>query len=175
MKPGNGIIVTSRRVQNVRVTDAPSAEIGVTDVNDQTGAEMLFKYLGRSASSDKEHATAQEISKVVGGLPLAIAAIAGYVQSNHTLEEFLASFNQSSGFWRSAKTPALGQYERTLSTVFECALHDLDDDTLQFLRTLSLLNPDGVPQELLRLKHPPDQMKIFDIDDHSGYVSCHRN
>lgn len=93
---------------------------------------------------------ARKISEAVGGLPLAIAAVAGYV-ARFPLDKFLSSFQESSKFWAAEKRPVLGQYDQTLNTVFNIALGDLEIDSRKLLDILAFLNPDKIPEGILRV------------------------
>ena len=58
---------------------------------------MLLRYLGRDVRTDPEKNLAIEVSAFVGGLPVAIAQVAGFVSySQVSLAELIETFRQ----WR---------------------------------------------------------------------------
>jgi hypothetical protein len=163
------ILITSQRSQFVRITDGPYKTIQVQEFSQDLGAHALFKYLERAPDRPEEFGAAKKISSVIGGLPLAIATVAGYIsQSRSSLDDFLESFNQSSKFWSSGRLATLGIYERTLSTVFQIALDDLNQDSQKLLEILAFLNPDEVPEEMLRMDKPPHRLQFLSKVDKAG-------
>lgn len=46
---------------------------------DEEGGECLFKYLQRPLLNDQDIATAKKISNVIGGSPLALETVGGYL------------------------------------------------------------------------------------------------
>lgn len=69
-------------------------------------------------------------------------------------------FNEPSKLWEKLST--LKSYDWTLATVFDIALGELDDDARTFLEILVFLNPDEVPEEILRIKEPAPELSLLD-------------
>lgn len=60
-------------------------------------SKLLFKCLDREPDSEDEEEAARQVSSNVDGLPLAIAAIAGYIQqSDLGISEILDNLKRSS-------------------------------------------------------------------------------
>lgn len=150
MKNPGAILATSQSSEPLGVGDGEYREIFVDGFSSDAGAAALFKYLLREPRDPEEFSVARKISEAVGGLPLAIAAVAGYV-ARFPLDKFLSSFQESSKFWAAEKRPVLGQYDQTLNTVFNIALGDLEIDSRKLLDILAFLNPDKIPEGILRV------------------------
>lgn len=139
----------------------------------QAGSDMLLKYLDRDVRSDPERHLAKEISAFVGGLPVAIAQIAGYVGiSELTLEELIDVFRQ----WRrrvgvatdeaddlpAAFREASTNYDETLDMVWEVTLRELSQDAREVLNILAFLNCERVPHDMLWTLHDDTSLHFLD-------------
>lgn len=126
--------------------------VEVPSFTNDEGSICLFKYLQRDPLDGDETDSAKELSRLVGGSPLALATIGGYVApvSNYSLTEFLNDFGERS-FWNCEDVSTVRAYERSLATVFDIALDELDDDARKLLDVLAFLNPDGVPEDILHV------------------------
>lgn len=114
-------------------------------------SKLLFKCLGREPADKDEEEDAREVSEVVGGLPLAIAAIGGYIQqSDLTIQEFLENVKRSSNVWEASAVGPAERYDKTLETVFNIALspQELGELPRMFINVLAFLNPDGIPEDI---------------------------
>lgn len=103
---------------------------------------------------ENERPIAQKISKLVTGLPLALAHIIGYVDGNCTLEEFHDEFLQKEAtfeLWGAGTGSSLSQYPKNLLTVFAIALGALSTNARHLIDIFSMLNPDSIPEEMLLL------------------------
>ena len=127
----------------------------------------LFKYLQRDPLDGDETNSAKELSRLVGGSPLALATIGGYVSpmSNYSLTKFLNDFNKRSLFWNYEDVSTVRAYERSLATVFDIALNELDNDARNLLDVLAFLNPDGVPEDILHVFFEDSEHKMSSIED----------
>lgn len=84
---------------------------------------MLLKYLGRDVDNDSERHLAKEISVFVGGLPVAIAHVAGYVSySGYSLEELIETFRE----WRKRSDMATDEAD-DLTAAFREASFSYDE------------------------------------------------
>lgn len=103
--------------------------------------------------SEEERAAAAAIADDFGGLPLAIVHIGGYVsQSRRSLCEFRDVITQRYPWiWEAARPASLHQYHNRLEAVWDIALGDLPPTALELIYIMAFLNPDSVPEELLRL------------------------
>ena len=128
------------------------------------GARCLFKCLQRDATNHAEEVVARKISESIGGSPLALATVGGYLgPSNQSLYAFLNHY-RSTRFSRRAVKP----YDRTLATVFDVAISELDDDARDVLELLAFLNPDEIPEEMLHIRDPPPELRVLDQSNKAG-------
>lgn len=89
------IILTTQKSNFPKVTDVFKS-IGITSFGREQGSSLLSKYLGDEPCDDEVQTAAEEISHLVGGLPLAIATIGGYIsQSECRFSDFLAQMRSS--------------------------------------------------------------------------------
>ena len=110
----------------------------------------------RQADSDisvDDQIESQRISRVLGGLPVAIAHVAGYIHKSHvSLSEFSAIYKKRDQSWRiwSQNCRAWNyQYDRSLNTVWEIALTELTPAAREMVNILSMLSPDNIPESIL--------------------------
>ncbi|CAF9904093.1 MAG: hypothetical protein ALECFALPRED_004841 [Alectoria fallacina] len=89
---------------------------------------------------------------MVGGLPIAIAHMAGYMFTSKTNPKELQQMLETGelyDIWSKSKTWTTPQYEQTLDMVWHIALQELSTSARELLYVISMLNPDGIPDELL--------------------------
>lgn len=144
------VIITTQKSNISPVTDLFKA-IALTTLNREQGAELIFRHLERNPDDDDEQETAREISDYLGGLPLALSTIGGYMHesSSSSLSEFLTDVRKSSHAWAAVAVGPVQQYERNLSSVFELALSELRDTSARtVINILAFLNPDNIPEDL---------------------------
>ena len=144
---------------------------------------MLLRYLGRDARTDRERQLAKEISAFVGGLPVAIANVAGYVGiSDITLEELIETFRE----WRKRTGAATDEaddlpatfrqasfsYDGTLAMMWEVTLRELTQDARDVLNILAYLNCGSVPLTMLWGMHEDPILHFLDIREKIRYALC---
>ena len=135
----------------------------IDSFNAEEGARCLFRYLQRDPIDHVEESVARKISESIGGSPLALATVGGYVGPKQSLKDFLDHY-RSTRFSKSAVKP----YNRTLATVFDVALNELDSDARNVLEILAFLNPDEIPEEMLHIKNPKPELAVLDQDNKAG-------
>ena len=138
------------------------------------GSAMLLKYLERpKPENDPEREIAQEISGLVGGLPVAISHVAGYVAySQCSLTELLEIFKQRRRHIGSATSEdddlpasfrqASFSYDETLSMVWNVTLRELTSDARDLTYILAYLNCEAVPESMLCAVHPEPSLEFLD-------------
>ena len=116
------MVMTTQNAQTYPVTeDFLKRKVKSFDIND--GSRLLFKYLERDAADENEQQASEEISEFVKGLPLAIAAIGGYINQSHSqVQGFLANLKRSSTVWTASAVGPAKQYDKTLQSVFNITL-----------------------------------------------------
>ena len=89
---------------------------------------------------------------MVGGLPIAIAHMAGYMFTSKTHSEELQQMLETRevyNIWRKAKMWTNPLYEKTLETVWNIALQELSASATELLYVISMLNPEAIPEDML--------------------------
>lgn len=142
------VILTTQKPNPYRITNVFKT-IPVESFTRDEGSDLLFKHLRRRHKDEDELEMAREISDILGGLPLAIATIGGYIlESDCSISEFLPQLRNSSNAWEASAVGPVQQYEKRLENVFEIALKELPEDARAFINVLAFLNPDNTPEEL---------------------------
>lgn len=160
-KNRGSVIVTTQRPRSRRITRS-FYNIELHSFDEEVGAKLLFKYLERAPSDEAEQNLAQETSRIVGGLPLAIATIGGYInESESSVAEFLEIMKRSSNAWEDTQHTKIVQYERTLGTVFDIALKELPPKTRNLIEILAFLNPDSIPEGILNAPDDDDEVNFL--------------
>lgn len=134
---------------------------------------MLLRYLGRDIRTDPEKHLASEISAFVGGLPVAIAQVAGCViYSEYTLEELIECFRQYRKRTGAATDEADDlpidfrqasfSYDEMLAMVWDVTLRELTPGARDVLNILAYLNCEAVPRKMLWTVHEDPLLKFLD-------------
>lgn len=118
------------------------------------GAELFLKQLNLESKTDgdPEFQAAKEASDILGGLPLAIAYIAGWLDSSgYELSHFPSLYKKvdQSRHMFKYRLASEGFYDRTLENVWDCSLAPLTPVARSTLNRLSMLSPDRIPESLL--------------------------
>lgn len=142
-------------------------------LNPDAGSKMLLTYLRKDIHSDPEKELAEEISSFVGGLPVAIAHVAGYAEySRYTLDELLETFRD----WRRVTGAATDEaddlpasfrqaafsYDDTLAMVWNVTLRDLSREAQDLTYILAYLNCDAVPESMIWAVHEDPRLQFID-------------
>lgn len=148
--PGNAngsVIITSR---DFHAAHSPaSTGYHVLPFDDSTGSEVLLKLLGLDPMQDVHFSKATEISQALGGLPLAISQIGGFIiQRKLLLQDFLPLYERNANKINSKKT-GLSDYEHTISTVWEMSLSNIGGESYNLLGLLAFFEPDGIHEQVL--------------------------
>lgn len=137
-------------------------KIPLQALNPDIGAELLFKSIGKGPKDEEENTVAKDISRWVGGLPLALATVGGYIkQSESTPQEVFRSLCRSSKVWASTGQGAIANYNKTLATVFDLALSELNPNARHLIDVIAFLNPDHIPQEMLVRRHDDPALQFL--------------
>lgn len=165
--------MTTQRPRSRQITEV-FHNIELQSFNQEVGAGLLFKYLERQPVDEAEDNLARETSEIVGGLPLAIATIGGYInESESSVEEFLSVMKRSSNAWQDTQNTKMKHYEKTLGTVFEIALKELPPASRKLINILAFLNPDSIPEEILLSPHEDKEVKFLSNKPEWGAFSLH--
>lgn len=110
---------------------------------------MLLKALNIGAASQADLQNASNISRSLGGLPLALAQIGGFVtQRKLSLQEVLPLYERYAAKIDARKAPR-SDYEHTLSTVWDVSFQKLSANPTRLLYLLSYFDPDGISEDIL--------------------------
>lgn len=168
-----GSVLITTQAENILPKAENVTKLRLDPLNQQAGAEMLLRYLDRDVRADPERHLALEISAFVGGLPVAISQIAGYISySQYTLEELIETFRQ----WRKRTGVATDEaddlpvafreasftYEGALQMVWEVTLRELTEDARDIINLLAYLNCGSVPQDMLWRMHEDEILQFLD-------------
>ena len=173
----NGSVILT--AQNPEFAQVAKLEIALKPFSHADGATLLLKHLREENTSEQETAHAKSICDELGGLPLAIAHVAGYLtQSKTPLREFLEQFSErvnSAQLFRMSAPMTTFQYEKTLGVVWDVALQRLSSDALQLIQILAMMNPDGVPEDMLYGDHQAPSLEFLRAPDKMRCVLAARS
>jgi hypothetical protein len=148
--PGNGlgsVLLTSRDFNAAR--SPASAGFHVQPFDDATGSDVLLHLVGLETNLPSNQEKARVITHALGGLPLAINQIGGFIsQRKFPLQDFLPLYERNSAKIDARKT-GLSDYEHTLSTVWEISLSKLTGDPCTLLNLLVFFEPDAIHEVVL--------------------------
>ncbi|KAI0024434.1 P-loop containing nucleoside triphosphate hydrolase protein [Xylariomycetidae sp. FL0641] len=140
------VLLTTRDFDMARNPAAECLQVG--SFSDFEGATMLLKQIGLdvNVASNLDHATA--ISQALGGLPLALSQIGGFIaQRRLPLKDFLPLYERNAAKIDARKTTK-DDYEHTLDTVWNVSFEKLSEDSMKLLQILVFFNPDAVDEEI---------------------------
>lgn len=163
---GSGsIIITTQKVHMSALTNE-FHKISLQPLSTTTGSALLFKTIEKAATDEQEEGTAHEISRWVGGLPLAIVTIGAYIKcSLSTPVEILASLQRSSQVWASSGEGSVRKYEKTLATVFDLAVGELSENSKHLIHIMAFLNLDHIPEDMLTQNHTLPSLGFLNEQD----------
>lgn len=151
---GSGSIIITTQTADFEQVFKKQLEIKA--MNDEDGAGLLLSHLRASAAYMKacpvDRETAKQVSMLVGGLPLAVAHIAGYLRgSKESMVTFIEMFKsrEISKIWRKGNMPTTHDYDKSLGTVFKIALKALSTDARHLMDIFAFLSPDNIPLDMV--------------------------
>jgi hypothetical protein len=126
----NGAVIIT--TQNPDLAQVTKSELHLKPLSVESSTELLFSHLRRTILSitNSEKQVASTIVEELGGLPLAVAHIAGYIdQSQSSLDGFLKEFyerQRGSEIWNRPASAATAYYmPGKLGTVWDIAIGSL--------------------------------------------------
>lgn len=148
--PGNAqgsVLVTSRDF-NPALGPAQTG-FHVQPFDDTTGSDVLLRLIGLDVELPSNRERAKEITQALGGLPLALGQIGGFIiQRKCPLKDFLALYERNTAKIDSRKT-GLSDYEHTLSTVWNMSFNKLSGNPRRLLNLLAFFAPDAISEGML--------------------------
>lgn len=142
------ILITSR--DSTSAFSLASSGYEVTPFDKDTGSAALLNILGLDMKSGSNQEEAKAITSALGGLPLALNQIGGFITERKIpLKSFLALYNRNSARVDAKATMNIN-YDRTLATVWEMALSKLCGSARILHMILSFLDPAYIHEGLLK-------------------------
>lgn len=147
------ILITTQRQS---VAHQTTSHIALETFDEDQGAMVILTSLGsdtRGANEESEK-IARQISNELGGLPLLLSHVAGFIDTTKCpLREVLSLLQQPLSFKRlwafDSKTSTTFQYGEPMQKVWAFSLSALHPDARSVLDVISMLDADGVSEELL--------------------------
>ena len=145
---GHGSILLTSRDFSSSFSPA-SGGLHVKPFDDTAGASVLFTLCNQDAAAASVQSTAKEISHVLGGLPLALNQIGGFiVQQRLALKDFIPLYEKNSAKIDTRKS-YLSDYGHSLSTFWEMVLAQLSGDARNLQKLLAFLDPYRIHESIL--------------------------
>lgn len=155
------VLITS---QDDQLGQLAAEEIHLRPLNDTEGLELILKHLPKAGATYNVE-DAKKISAQLGGLPLALGYAAGHIsKTKWSLEEFLGFFEErqiSASIFSMLAPTTTHQYEKSLEMVWEVSLQRLEPDQRKLIQILSMLNPDGIPEQMLYTVHQEPELAFL--------------
>ena len=128
-----------------KVADA----LQVEPFNDKDGSEILLKLTHLDSKSAINQDLSKTIAHTLGGLPLALSQIGGFInQRKIPLKDFLPLYQRNASKIDARKT-GITDYEHSLSTAWEMSLSKLDGNAYLLQGLLAFLDPDRIDEVVL--------------------------
>jgi tetratricopeptide (TPR) repeat protein len=179
------VLTTSRNAVFVE-RKAVATGMELCTLSGDDGAQFLFRQLGevrrdethspadQDVPPDGELDKAREISVKLGGHPLAMSHMACFIQeSDNSLEDFLEIYNQhkSTILLHYTTGGAAFDYQFSYATCWALSFSKLrDQPASRLLGILALLDPDVIPEDLLRRHaYDPELIDIKPLADPATY------
>jgi hypothetical protein len=148
-RSSSGSILVTSRDSNAAFALASDGCL-VTPFDIETGSAALLNFLGADQTSNPNQEEARAITAALGGLPLALNQIGGFmVHRKVPLHKFLALYERNAASIDSKGARNM-DYSHTLATVWEMSLEKLSGNAKALHMLLAFLDPDCVQESLLR-------------------------
>ncbi len=147
---GHGSIIVTAKNPEV-ITSLVQKSIHLKPFSESDGAKFLLSRLSDPSAQDESLATV--IAKKLGGLPIALSHVAGFIEATScTFEEVLDmySYRADAELVDYDSSEITFDYEQSYDTMWKVSLESLGEEATQLLEMLALLDPDGIPEGLLR-------------------------
>lgn len=173
------ILITT---QDSSLVKFPAVHVSLRTFDQDEGSSMLLKYLQREPiETNPERELSREISSLVGGLPVAIAHVAGYMSfSQCPFDELLDIFKQrriATGLATdetddlpASFRQASFSYDETLAVVSHVTLRELPTDSQNLVYILAYLNCEAVSESMLFRIHFDASLEFLDSREHTRFV-----
>lgn len=126
-----------------------SAAIQTRPFDQSHGAEAIFNFLGKKIVSDVERSLAEDVSKALGGLPLAIAQISGFIAQQKLSLSGFVPFYERNAARINERSISRSQSQHTLSTVWSIAIQTMTAESRRIQSLLAFFDPDRIQEDVL--------------------------
>ncbi|CAL8577786.1 hypothetical protein XPA_003602 [Xanthoria parietina] len=154
---GHGsIIVTTRNPE--AMTSLVQKSIHLQPFSEGEGAKYFLSRLSDPSSQDESLAIV--IARKLGGLPIALSHVAGFIEATScTFEELLDmySYRADPEMVDYDSSEITFDYEGSYATLWKVSFESLGKEAKELLEMVALLDPDSIPESLLR-----DESKAID-------------
>lgn len=141
------VLITTRDL--AVATTIAADRFQVDALSDVEGSKMLLRAMGTGDPSPSDKGNATAISRVFGGLPLALAQVGGFASLRKlSLKDVLPLYERYSTKIDARKAPGT-DYEHTLSTVWDVSFEKLTETSTALLYLLSFFEPDNISEDIL--------------------------
>ncbi|KAH7323575.1 tetratricopeptide repeat domain-containing protein [Rhexocercosporidium sp. MPI-PUGE-AT-0058] len=150
---GNGsVLTTSRDPLAKRLFSMRTSGINLEPLSDEDGALLLMRLTGAGEEpEDNAEELANRISHKLGGVPMAISQMAGYIgRQELSLWEFMDLYNdeaEHADLYDKRDDSMMRAYPHRISTVW--AFDKLRPEARRLLEILAFLDPDVVQEDLV--------------------------
>ncbi|KAI9708927.1 MAG: hypothetical protein M1820_003621 [Bogoriella megaspora] len=121
----------------------------VQPFDEDAGVKVLLHLVGIDEPTTSEAQHARAINCALGGLPLALGQIGGFIRNRRLpLKDFLTLYERNADRIDTKKS-GFTDYEHTLSTVWEVSFAKLPLDSTKLLHLLAFFNPDAIHEQIL--------------------------
>ncbi|KAI1845649.1 hypothetical protein JX266_008260 [Neoarthrinium moseri] len=122
----------------------------------------------------EEYDQAAQVVNVVGGLPLAISMIVGYVKvSRCTLADFLEMWEEKEHIMRKKRRRKVdlddGDIDSTIDSLWTIGIREVRMNSRRLLDVLSFLDPEHIPKSLLVGDHKEDYLEFLNASETLSY------
>lgn len=142
------ILITCR---SISVADQLSAQIlNLPPFTKPEGAGLLLALLNHSVTGGNEEEAGEELSELLGGLPLALNMMGSQIRTRYmNIKKFIPFYKANyQGLHGSSKTSSALYYQNTLATIWRFSFTALQSEASLLLAILSHLAPDSIPETL---------------------------
>ncbi|KAF3914388.1 hypothetical protein ABW21_db0202188 [Orbilia brochopaga] len=141
------IIITSKDSSAGDIIGAESLHVKSFDPDD--GLDALKSLLKQKITSPEDNMLAADLVEQLGGLPLAIAQISGYInQQRYSLKEFLPLYRKNTAKVHQ-KRVGKSSYDQTISTVWDADFERLPDEATTLCNLLAFLDSEMIRDSML--------------------------
>lgn len=145
----SAIVLTSQFEQHKHIV---RHSIALKSLSIEESVQLLLQCLHYDPKdmSDDDQLVLEDVSELLGGLPLAVAHVGGYIsESKHSLRSFRDFFKTrwQDKVWKEHSLVA--KHDKRLGIIWDLALDELPADARRLIHVMAYLNPDFIPQTWL--------------------------